>query len=247
MSTNKNLTKIRSQLLSALVLCLIVGFGFLMFTSADPVGPRLIYNATEQPGMTTSPRLLNHTKGRITTVRFNVTQPNEDWKGYVGNVTGKLTLDDAQNYTLFDWTFTTTEGEVYATRGNQVSWTSIVCANATHVAAEDTALNHVASQSDQINETFANTTHPDFYTGDTYFAANECNFTLYTYVNDSASSTDFSEVLLYDTTNSNLIYTAIISDSTKGFDNKYYDFQMIVSEDSSLQTNIGYYFYVEVG
>jgi len=233
---------------SKIALTLIVFFlavSIIVFVNGEPVGPRLIYNKTEEPGTSTSPLMLNHTKASITTLRLNVTQPNKDWKGYVGNVTGKLTLDDAENYTIYDWTFTTAQGEIYASRGSNIDWSSIVCANLTHVATEDSALNHATDEPDKINDTFKNTTHPEFYVGDTKFTTNKCNYTLYTYVNDSPSN-QFPEILLYDETNSNLIYTAIVLDSTLGYDNSHYDFQMIVAEDSSTTSNIAYYFYVEV-
>jgi hypothetical protein len=226
---------------------LLVFAGLMLYSEAAPVGPRIEYQDTEQPGVITSGRVLNDSKGRITTVAFNVSQPNEDWKGYVGNVTGKLMLDDANNNTLFDWTFSTIGGEVYATRGGTVSWAALVCANHTHVVAESSALNHVASQSDKLNDTFSFDTHPEFYAGDTRFQTDDCNFTLYTYVDGAAGQKSFPELLLYDTTNSNLIYAAIINDTQRGFDGNNYDFQMLVSEDSSRTANIGYYFYVEVG
>ena len=225
----------------------IIVLGVVLFTRAEPIGPYLLSNSTDTPDIVTSVLLMNDSKGRIHTVRFNATQPDEDWKGYVGNVSGKLVLWDAQNYSLFDWTFSTINGEVYATRGDTVTWTTLECANSSHIATEDAALNHVATQSDRINNTFSNSTHPAFFTGSTEFTQDNCSFSVYTYTNNTIEGKAFPEVLIYESTNHNVIYTAILNDSTAGFDNNLYDFQMIVSEDSSKSANIGYYFYVEVG
>ncbi len=244
---NKGVNEMKREKEWMIVTVSLVMLGVIIFAKAEPIGPYVISNITETADLVTDGLLMNHTKGKITTALFNVTQPNEDWKGYVGNVTGKLVLWDSTNYSLFDWTFATIDGEVYASRSDSITWTTVSCADSTHVATEDTFLNHIATQPDRINETFNNATHPEFFVGSTQFASDDCSFSLYTYTNNTLEGKAFSEVLIYDTTGSNLIYAALMNDSTLGFDEKNYDFQMIVGEDSSNSANLGYYFYAEVG
>ena len=56
----------------------------------------------------------------------------------------------------------------------------------------------------------------------------------------------FQEVLLQDM-NSNIIYVGILASNRTGFDNSYYDFQMIVAESAIKSTPTTYYFFTEVG
>src|SRR3989344_9224311 len=101
---------------------------------AVPSGPvvTLIANETKQPGAAT---IINTTGGSITTIRLNATTQNLRWKAYVGNVTGRLTLDDANDNTIFDWTLTNVVGEVYATRfSGNINWSGVNCSNSTHIS-----------------------------------------------------------------------------------------------------------------
>src|SRR3989338_3554648 len=66
--------------------------------------------------------------GYIFTTSLNSVQQNTRWKGYVGNVSGTLTLDDANDNTLFQWSLSTVTGEVYATRASgNINWSGINC------------------------------------------------------------------------------------------------------------------------
>jgi hypothetical protein len=188
---------------------------------------------------------LNTSGGTITWLNINATTQNPHWKAYVGNISGKLALQDAGSNAIYDWNVTSMEGEIYATRKSTVvDWESIVCANLTHMQSEETALNMTSSNEDSIVNTFNNKNHSGFYAGLTQVQADACNSTNL-YVNSQGSS-DFEEVLLYD--GSYMIYTALVEDSITGFDGTEYDFQMIVP-DSGLegsQTPTTYYFYIEL-
>lgn len=235
----------RESILSVLTLAVFIAAMCASFVAPAPVGPTLYSNTTESP-TPKSALMLNTSGGTVTTLVLNGSTQNLGWKAYVGNITGKLVLQDAQNYSVFEWDISTTSGEIYATRRSTlVDWSNIVCANATHVAAEESAMNQNSDDDDSISNTFVNTTHSEFYVGSKHFAANECNFTTATYVGNQKQYTYFQEVLLYD--GSYLVYASLLENATQGFDNGKYDFQMILAEDDTTSTTTAYYFYVELG
>lgn len=211
----------------------------------QPTAPDNMTNTSAQSPPATGGYAFNTSGGTITWVNINATTQNPHWKAYVGNISGRLALQDASSNAIYNWNVTSMEGEVYATRKSDlVLWNSIACANATHITAEQTALNMTGSSPDSIANTFNKQNHSGFYAGLTQVAEDSCNSTnLYV---SSQTSTDFEEVLLYD--GSYMVYAALLEDSITGFDGKEYDFQMIVP-DSGLegsQTPETYYFYIEL-
>jgi len=216
---------------------------------AEPVGPIVSnnYSVTATP---TSAAMINTTGGSITTMVFNVTAQNIRWKAYVGNVSGTLTLDDANNHTIFDWSLSNVAGEVYATRSSQaVSWSNLNCSNSTHIYNEEIAMNHT-DIFDNISATFSAKKHDLFYIGTKQIGQDAC-YSIHTFVNSTNQSSNFEEVLLYDGTNStngHFVYSTMLEQNSQGFDNNYYDFQMIVPENglSTWSSATPYYFYVEL-
>lgn len=220
-------------------------FSFAVF--GTPVGPTITYVENGSSAIKAATPRSQDERGTIITVRMNVTQQSLYWKAYVGNVSGLITLDDSNNYTIYDWTLSTIEGEVYATRKSTTAdWASIVCAQTSQVETEANTLNHSADKSDNLNSTFGRNNHTQFYVGNVQFTASVCNYTLYPYVNDSTQNSDFVEVLLYD--GSDIIYTTILNNSITGYSEQPYDFQMLVGEkgQEGSVTPSTYYFYVEL-
>ncbi len=247
-----------TRLTGILVILYIVIFSVLLVFSVNvgavPQGPTVNSNTTgSAPAKTAHSRA--DEGGTITTIAFDLEQQDYAWKAYVGNVTGKLTLDDSENNTIYDWTMSTVTGEVYATRASSTpTWASVVCANDTVIAAEQTDLS--MSGVDRINLTFNMTSHQQFEVSGKNFPQNDCNYTTSTYINDTAQSESvnmyFQEVILYD--GSNIIYITIMESDEIGYEtgsaeNNTYDFQMLVPEnESTSQTSpLTYYFYVELG
>ncbi len=228
-----------------LVFALFIGLLVFPMAISTPYGPVIDSNTTEDPGEKQTGTLMNHTKGKITTVLFNLSQPNSDWKGYVGNISGTLVLDDANNNTLFEWSFTTLTGEVFATRASGTpTWTSISCADSGEVATENTFFSH-GTDIDNITNTFDNGNHKQVIVGGNTISANSCSYSDYTYVSDAAQTSTFSEVLLHD--GSNIVYTSVLEDDSTGFDGTSYDFQMILPDNGDTSINTAFYFYVELG
>ena len=86
-----------------LILSLILIATILQITFAGtPSPPTFIYNSTE----TVTPKpatYLNTTGGSFTTLVLNTTQQDYKWKAYVGNATGKLALQDQDNFSIYEW------------------------------------------------------------------------------------------------------------------------------------------------
>ena len=170
-------------------------------------------------------------------------------KAFVGNITGKLTLDDSTSSTIYDWDLTTITGEVYATRSSSITWANVACADNTVLNAEETSINFNDAKVDSINNTFNETIHKEFMVAGTTITNSTCR-AIATYVNDEAQTVDenadFQEVLLDD--NSNLIYAGLLEQDATGYDgNSTFDFQIIVPDDETSGVDTTYYFYAELG
>jgi hypothetical protein len=190
----------------------------------------------------------NDSGGYIYVANINTIQQNTNWKAYLGNVTGSLTLDDSTFHTIYDWDIAMTSGEVYSTRNSSVMWTTIGCAGGNNVSQENTYFGFNPVSADNINGTFNATAHKSFIVGTRPIAASSCNATAL-YVNDTrqpvTASSKWQETLLSD--GRSLIFASIMEDNYWGYNNLTYDFQMILPENgSSLNTN-PYYFWVELG
>jgi len=216
------------------------------FIYAAPSGP-IIYSIRNETITPSSAALVNTSGGSITTMVLNATTQNLRWKAYVGNVSGTLTLDDANSNTIFDWTMANVVGEVYATRAaTSISWASINCSTVENITNEELAINHTSNPDDNISATFAEQNHASFYVGNVLIPSDDC-FSLHTYQNDSAQTTDFEEILLHDSTN--MVYATILENDELGYDpNQTFDFQMIVPERGipGWSSSTAYYFYVEL-
>jgi hypothetical protein len=263
---------IRNKVLAIIALSVIVAL--ISYCYAVPIGPTVTYryNTTKA---TAGGRLVNYTGndttspstagGFIFTINLASEQQNSRWKGYVGNVTGTLVLDDADGYSLYDWQQTTaTAGYIFATRASgTINWSRINCSNNGSTTAEMLYLQHTNNPTDNISRTFNNSNNAGFSVGTVSIAANSCP-TTNLYVNASFPEYDqFEEMVLYDgpttyditaypTGFRNIVFAAKIEQDKDGYraalDNQTYDFEMILPENASTtwQSSIPYYFYVEL-
>ena len=251
---DKNASRMKRTKLSqftSFIVLMLIGLCFLNLifeASALPAGPTIIY-VTNSTAVTNLTNRSNDAKGTITTLRMDLNQQDYKWKAYVGNVSGKLALDDANSKSIYDWTLGTPSGKVFATRASTINWNSVGCVGSSVITSEQTALGMTASSIDNINSTFNFTIHRSFLVGVINISQSSCRSTA-TYINDAAQTitvnSPFQEVLLNDSSNS-LIYTTLISSATVGYNGLPYDFQMIVGENESGTSHIPYYFYVELG
>jgi len=221
-----------------------------------PSGPSITYAGQSTSASASVPTVEGSatiTGGVIATVLLSAKEANDNWKAYVGNVSGVLVLEDSANYSIYEWAMTTPTGEVYATRtASAINWSSLACANTANVNEEETEMSHTPTYAptDSINLTFSAEArdHWGFAAGGSTISSNSCNYSINPWVNDSSQTADiFEEVLLYD--GSNILYTSRIQDNLVGYrnDTTRYDFQMLVAENASPSASrTNYYFYVEL-
>ncbi len=223
-----------------------------IFNEATPVPPidiNRLNSSRRQPEPAIS---VPAQAGNITELLINATVVTKTWQGYYGNVTGRIVLDNSDNMSMYDWSITTPEGEIYTANETITDWSSIKCFDYFATGGElnlsllETALG-CAGDADGVNETFTAKQHPSFYVGTKKISANSCWATR-TYVNDG-SSTNFYEVLLIAPTENTVVYTTLINASQTNFAGTNSDFQIIVGENghgTAANTKTPYYFYVEI-
>lgn len=189
--------------------------------------------------------------GYITTINLNVLQQNLKWKAYVGNVSGRFVLEDADGYSIYEWDMgLSTQGKVFIARNQTVDWTTISCSNRSNIYNEESSLNILTADSDSINSTFGASVHQQFKVGPNIIVNSTCP-SIATYINSTnqtlTESSDFQEVILSDG-NGNIVYTTVLEQDQMGYRNDTtYDFQAIVADDETALTITNYYFYVELG
>jgi hypothetical protein len=245
--------KIPNTLFSIIIFSTILGL-ILTAVHATPSGPTIDILSNETKNATTSTKVNTTINGTISpggyifTTKLDSIQQNSRWKAYVGNVTGTLTLDDAYDNTIYQWSLTSIAGEVYATRASgNINWSGINCtwiaawgdsmdfnlsnasivSNRTPEHDENIALNHT-SVDDNITATFAsNTNHSAITIGTVVIGKDEC-YTIQTWQRDAAQSfsdsdeANFTEILLYDgafnKSGGNIVYATFIENDKTGFD-----------------------------
>lgn len=237
----------------AMVLIAVIVYVFsvlLMSTYADPSGAS-ISNPNTVSGVST-PDSRSDEGGTFTTMGVSVVQQNFAWKAYIGNITATLTLDDANGYTIYDWSINqgSITGELYATRFNTVAWTGIQCANDTTIAAENTNISMGSGDGDNINSTFSFVNHTSLIIAGTTITNSTCK-TLYPYYNGSAQidneSSKFPEILIQNSEDKLIYVSNFESDETTYTDgNETLDFQMLLPDDDSSGIITTYYFYAEI-
>ncbi|MBR9676091.1 hypothetical protein GOV05_03725 [Candidatus Woesearchaeota archaeon] len=235
------------------LLLVIICALFALSIAALPTGPTFSGVASSTSNNPNSTLRGSDQGGYIYTLTLDTLQQNYGWKAYVGNLTGKLTLDDSSNYTIFDWSLTDSEAEVYISRDGAVDWTTVNCSNSSgnrnNITAEDSALGKTSTSIDSINQTFSASIHKSFVVAGRTMTQSSCP-SIATYVNDTAQSSGvnnlFQEVLLSDS-NGNVVYATIAETDDYGYRNgTTYDFQAIIADQDGAPTT-SYYFYVELG
>ncbi len=240
-------------------LWLVLSASFV-YAATTPEGPTtLTVDSTSRRTAVASPTL-EAVAGNVTQLTVAGITVTQTWQGYYGNVTGTVTLDDANNNTMYDWALASPEGEIYASQA-QVTWTSgnVKCydhdmSDAGYSAFVtlselETSLGLASDDIDGVDETFVEGTgYDNFYVGE-YLIDATCPTTQTYNGSETKDSNSFQEVLLYDNTSNEIVYTAIIEETEPiGFNDQAWDFQMLVGEDghNGDTSTTTYYFYVEL-
>jgi len=256
------------------ILTLLISFILsAVFVLSDPQGPDSIlpkgsgFHTNE-----TGSILIGAQAGNVTALVVSQQRSTQAWQGYYGNVTGTIVLDDAGNFTLYDWSLPTPSGEIYAVNSSTVvTWSNVYCMNTSNhrmvngspgnngpgvvykINASQIELNFGINTTDLdgLNETFYDT-----YTDTTGFTvgavtidvADGCSMA-HPYT-DEVADTNWQELLLTD--NTSLIFTSLIRNSPNGFrsgSEDLNDFEMVVLENGHTQQALvttPYYFYIEL-
>lgn len=246
------LMKNKQRNIGILMLTIVIAVAVMsMFVRGDPTGAQLTNLSTSQK-VASNPDYGNHSKGAIHTVRLDATQQDNKWKAYVGNVSSSFVLDDADDYSIFQWTITSFTGQVYITRNSSITWANIDCATAANKEAEDTTIGHTSTAEDSVNSTFVTQGHKEFYVGTKQIVEDDC-FAVATNVDDApqvaSAATPFTEVLLWDS-DGKMLYTTFVENDQNSYKDDgttTYDFQAIVPESGNAGTPaFRYYFYIEL-
>jgi len=265
-------TGLTGRLFTGILTAVIFILGLYAVAGVVPLGPDTFTNNGDRTLSIGNFPAKTHDAyaGNITNIDIDTRAQTKHWQGYFGDISGTIVLDDANNYTLYDWPNAEPKGEIYATANSTtVDWATAECFNFTDGAGAglgnltewEVFYNMTYNDVDGIDETFNMTSHPDFDIGDVAsIQANTCPST-YMHMNDTFQENKWSEVLLQDS-GGRLIFTAIIENDDTGnnTDVQGYigtpetpDFQMIVGEDGTgrvgAQINTAtttYYFYVDL-
>lgn len=244
LNKNKKRSNKWSLFIAAALLLLV---SIIHFASAQTGAA--VTNVTNSTKLAVNPQYNNQSRGTISTLILTAEQQDMKWKAYVGNVSSTFVLDDANDYSIYQWQLDTFSGQVYVTRDSAVTWTSVSCASAANKATEDTSINHNSQSADSVNRTFTQQTHKNLTVGSTFIGNNTC-FSTVTWQNDANhqlnSSAPFQELLLWD--GGNMIYTGFVENDKAGYrPGTTYDFQVIVPDDGTASNpNFRYYFYLEL-
>ena len=232
---------------------------------AAPEGPEQVTKGTNERRIlgvdnSTGGAIIPAQGGNVTSLTINSTKISPRWQGYYGNITGSITLDDANNKTLYSWDLASPQGEIYASNGSQigaVSWSKVFCINYSNNLTDTQAVVQKFNgtdvermigangyDKDSIVSTFANYFTGSFSVGGTLIDSADSCLQVALNTNDAPQSTDFVEVLLTD--NSSLIYTTLLEQDSTGFQSSPVDFEMIVGENGDIAAASTYYFFVEL-
>jgi len=235
--------------------------GGIVFGAGDdgPTAAETITNISQSRfnASLTSSKQIEAMAGNVTEFDIFAVSSTEAWAGYYGNITGAITLEDAQGNIFYNWTDAEPKGRVYATDSATINWTGVKCFNYTandagviNVSSIEASYNIDDTDADGVNETFGDgnipgtaggydpdggAAHPGFFVGATGITSGTCPATT-TYKSSRRSTDDFVEVILTD--DDNLIFATIIENDLtdnhtdiNGFDGNPHDFQMLVLDD----------------
>ncbi|MBW2968239.1 hypothetical protein KY362_07170 [Candidatus Woesearchaeota archaeon] len=248
--------------LAVLALLASVSVAVAQTIPTEPEGPTTLgIDATSRrtpAGAATVPALA----GNVTQLSITGSTVTQTWQAYFGNISGTITLDDSANHTVYDWSLASPEGEVYVsespvnfTHGNLFCYDfdadDIGNSDFNTLAEYEALLGLEADDVDGINETFTESlAYESFYAGAKSIdnSTDLCPTTQMYGLSEQQDQSIFQELLLYDNTSNNLVYTAIIEQDALGFDGSTWDFEMIVGENGhdGDTTATTFYFYVEL-
>ena len=192
-------------------------------------------NATRVNG---NPESVTATGGNITQTNFTIEQQTSYWAGFYGNVSQFPVLEGNTN-NFFTWTggISFTGGYVMFVNESTVDWNNIVVANQVQRQAEDTALG-LTGEPDSVDNTFTLTNNAQLNVSGNVFAPGA---TVSVNTSSTGGNPDWETVMLRDTTNSLILYGAVINPGNPNYAGQASDYQAMVPTDGTQRT---YYVYI---
>ena len=249
---------------------IVLALGLALLAAAATVSAASNPTAPETltPGLTSTfndgnydPQSVDAIAGNITALVIRGIGQTKAWQGYYGNITATITLDDASNFTFYNWSSAEPRGQIYATLNSSITWGGVTCYNFSNTSAAyfqtiEDYYSITAPDVDGINETYTATDHPTFQVGSRSMTG--CP-TTYVFQNDAAQTSNFVNVLLYDPAinDTGWIYTTVIENRSTAtgspqdlvcYNGQTCDFQILVNDDghgTDTQTTT-YYFWAEI-
>ncbi|MEA2037344.1 MAG: hypothetical protein U9O94_07575 [Nanoarchaeota archaeon] len=239
------------------VLVLLVLSGLTSIVMAAPWGADAVDRVSDVIGAPggDSPQAVYAQAGNMTELELNASVVSQKWQGYYGNITSKFTLADASGYILYDWSYdedAALTGEIYAANQSVPDWGNIQCVNLTgngtidshgdgiNVSLLETLYGMGFTDKDGFDETFNSTRNVTVGTT----TLDKCPSTNM-YV-DNATSNVWNETLLTLNDTLMLIFATEVENNREGFNDKNWDFQMIVADNGDITEPTSYQFYVEL-
>ena len=95
----------------------------------EPTGPQRITRISDSRYNTSSwpPVQIQAEAGNVTRLEISSLTQTQTWQGYYGDIYGTITLDDAFNYTMYDWYMAEPQGEIYAASAIITNWDTVHC------------------------------------------------------------------------------------------------------------------------
>lgn len=106
------------------------------FVCAAPTTPIAPDTLTQQSTSTMDtanypPRSLTAVAGNLSQLSIVTRSQTQHWQGYYGNISGTIVLDDAYNFTMYQWDLAEPQGEVYVVNTTSIDWLTVHCLNYT--------------------------------------------------------------------------------------------------------------------
>lgn len=248
----------RAKIFEIVLIGIMVAAVAAIVVFADPLGPdNMGRGPSQRRVLSTTPKSVPAEAGNVTELKMNGTAITKTWQGYFGNVSGRITLADGNNNSLYDWLDANPKGQVYASNASSVSWSKVFCFNMDpskpnegDLTAYESYLGVPAAEYDGINETFKTKLHSQFVIGSRTIDQDSC-WAVKTYINGApqTSTSDFIELAMYDNVSNIAVFATLLNNSVTGFNQRKWDFQMIVpvkGGHDTPPTGEPFYFYIEL-
>ncbi len=213
------------------ILVLIMGYFVLVANATNPTGATDTEGTPETKGEGTAGNVVSE-GGNITEVNLSGATQTTHWQGFWGQVIGAITLDDASDNTLYNWSIGTMSGNIYiSNKSSGISWSS--CTN----VSASWCNNIVGTGDDSCTNTFDDSTKTFTIAGNSIPGVN------ITQTFNAAGTGAWDEGIL--NCSNEMLFAATIYNNANTFKNGNADFQAIVPVNGTATKT--YYFWIELG